>query len=1062
MLSVLNTTDRIYKIYQGQKYLLNEVQNYCGGHANAWYSRILQWCASTLVNSISLRTTALAVVLYLGRASLWKFLGYCYRYLADAPSLRHYISDQLGYEKGVDSRSKFHKHTWDNTELIDSTHTHPIDASMRTRARLAIFAFIEKVLKREVYEIGTFKPSKGEHDYYWAKDYTIPACTKVCTENHAIALIDVDYYLDLDRRLNSLPLVPVVIYTIVPEEACGMTGNTSFTFKEDGSFSSQLSGGSSYEHPLWSYSGDCITLWSPISLTSSIYRVERRAVAQHRAVLLLDPVRRLTGMKHLLSTLLVQHNYLTRFKPITNGFIVFDVLESEERKTTLARAGTYRAITLKRADLDTLLSLYKHSKTTLHVATLQGYLPSIEKNKLPILADYIRTETKYWEISYPGVRRVIHYQKGKEYDPEAPKTMLPFGNNIAGEAYAPDLTKDNERSCLQVRLLEPMKFSESHCVTIEEVEKYIDEFSKLFIRDFKLIPWSEEQVREKQPRPAQQLSLETAETRGVLEPDQQTKVSAFQKSETYPEDKAPRNISTVDPQLKCQYSRYVYPLSEHLKTEKWYAFGKTPRQVADTIVSVIKGAKEAVETDFSKFDGHKSYLFCALHKAVFMACVPESERETILHLYANTKDRECYTKMGINYYSGPTQLSGSPDTACFNSIDNKFVDFYGRRLQGMAPSKAYKGRGIFGGDDGLSTGLQEKFFILASNNMGLKVTSNVVKTGSPVTFLARYYPDPWNGSVESCLDVARQVPKFFVSSKGCTLSDEDKLVAKCIGIWLNDRNSPVLGPLATKVMNIKFGEPDREKILTYLGDVNYPGNPHLALLPWHLTVDFDEHYPNNVGPEVWETVKLPIDVEKFEMALSRCNTLYDLLNLPFCGDEHEPTALESNTSDKLVDQTVATDAELKDGMWITAQSAKKKQLSKPTKPKTVKLSKRAAQGTGVGPNPAEQRTEDKSNLAKAVGGASPKVANTAANRPAQKKQPQVVNKAKGKTGNDIPQKSKPSRKVVDVKTQPTAQKQPAPDKPKDSNYYAPLKAVSGGKGKTEHYSAKPAIKADNK
>jgi hypothetical protein len=221
------------------------------------------------------------------------------------------------------------------------------------------------------------------------------------------------------------------------------------------------------------------------------------------------------------------------------------------------------------------------------------------------------------DVVFPIAKSIHRYQfEPESYDPSAKASMVAFMSPIIHECYAPDLTAANERRCIAGRVTE-VKAGKM------EISPFLGQTMLSFVEQFLppsrfqvLDPTDDDELYARQNRPAQRRILQ--ESSVMIASEQSRIVKMFQKKEPYAEPKDPRPISTITGVDKGNYSKFIYPLSDYIKTQHWYAFGLNPIQIALRVAQVVASAQMAVNTDLSRFDGRVSAILRELEKLVLV------------------------------------------------------------------------------------------------------------------------------------------------------------------------------------------------------------------------------------------------------------------------------------------------------------------------------------------------------------------------------------------------------------------------------------------------------------
>lgn len=410
------------------------------------------------------------------------------------------------------------------------------------------------------------------------------------------------------------------------------------------------------------------------------------------------------------------------------------------------------------------------------------------------------------------------------------------------------------------------------------------EFAELLIpRPHILDPAVLDEVYAKQNRPSQRRILEQSETE---RPRRIAK--SFMKREAYGDVKDPRPITTINGPDKRDYSMFIYPISDILKTTDWYAFGKTPREIAIRVCEVLANATSAINTDFSRFDGRVSMILRTLERKILTRAYKRGYLGELLDLHRSQHNLRGVGRHGTRYTSAAARLSGSPETACFNSIDNAFVAYMTLRSEPFegkrrTPAEAWAALGIYGGDDGLTANVSTEESTRSSDMVGLVLECDEVSRGRfGITFLSRIYgPDVWYGDANSCCDLPRQLTKYHTTVNlpgGVTPLEKHREKAR--SFHLSDKNTPVIGPLVNKTIEL-------------FGEVGVTENTRL-MRKWDSEGTVDVQYPNEA--QEWMETYAEEALAKFNFDFGLFSAWVDsatadnILSPPLCGEILAPKA----------------------------------------------------------------------------------------------------------------------------------------------------------------------------
>jgi hypothetical protein len=720
---------------------------------------------------------------------------------------------------------------------------------------------------------------KGCRSYYWAKDLTTTPYDFEPSDNSLLAIVDVDQYIDMTQLLVS-QFKPTILYTVQPDQVAKVAKEYTYTFNSNNELVYRVTGGGEYIHPLWNYGQDHILLSQSIcgiTYIAASYLIDRRSTSPDHELVLLTPMARYTGFSAILASFLFGKT-LKRYQPVQGKFLRLETHGTTGTRRSTGSVGEYAQSNVTIAQDDTIKVLSRTSKLDLTVPQAMA-LTGMERAQVLPLVEYHRLGVNHDPtITFPLEVSLRRYQfEPEQYDPEARPLVIPFMNPLLPECFAPDQTAANERQCVQGRIADVKS-------ELNSVSPFLLECMQEFVAfvvpiPFCLTPLEEEEVYLRQNRPTQRRILDLAQ---YEEPERVVKM--FIKKEPYQNPKDPRPISTINGPDKAEYSRYMYAISDMIKWAPWYAFGTTPDEVAKKVADICSNADSVTDSDGNRWDGRVSYVMRELEKLLLLRAFTKIDRIRAVELHQTQIGIPCVGTYGTKYESGFARLSGSPETAVFNSVDNKFISYVGQRMTypHKSPFECYEMPGIYGGDDGLTADIDPKMLGKAAKMMGQVYTMNSVKRGSfGVTFLARIYgPDVWFGDPNSCCDLPRQLAKLHVTvALPKNVSPADKLVEKARSFYLTDSNTPILGHFVNKAVEIYGGVPEATEETR-------------PIRAWNSHLELEVQYPNRYDDWMLDYAKasLPdMDLDKFCDWISAADSLDYLLRAPIFA-EPKPAA----------------------------------------------------------------------------------------------------------------------------------------------------------------------------
>jgi hypothetical protein len=686
--------------------------------------------------------------------------------------------------------------------------------------------------------------------------------------------MDVDYYIDL----NSLLMCPRVylISSFQPSAVAHNGREFSFCFRADQTVDYSVTGGGGYQHRVWNLSRDVLSVqsWDYSGLiTYNTYNVDRRSTGPHHELVLLTPCVTITS-RFFVPSDLVPVAPLRRLAPCVGEFNILEFQRLGGRFRSYGRPGEFISNEISVEDDSALAGQARTSTAKFSSAAAKSHLGDRPSRDLITLVEYHRAhQTIQADLLYPVEGSVRTFQfEPESFEPDADPMMVPFCRPLYDGCFCPARARSSDQRFVDGRLNE---VAPGELVLTDFMLRCMEEFAALlFPEPGVLRPTSVEEVFNRQRRPTQQRILEFAAEAGGI--GAEGPIESFIKVEAYADLNDPRGISTIPGKTKLEYSRFLYAFSEHLLTFSWYAFGKTPLEIANRVATICRTASTVVNTDLSRFDGRVSNVLRHLDQLVMMRAFSTKYHAEMLVLMGNQFQQKGVTRFGVKYDTMMSRLSGSPETAAFNTMANAFMAYLtyrSTRLAGafIGPREAFARLGIYGGDDGLTADVKPALYMKACASVGQVLEIEEIRLGSfGVTFLSRFYsPDVWFGETSSMCDVRRQISKLHASvALPPSVTPMMKLHEKLTGYYMTDRETPIIGELATRMIEL------RGKSASNLGIANY-----------FSVHEENEQYPN-VGDEWMDAAiaqAMPdFDLDRFRIWMATHHSAEDMLNLPLC------------------------------------------------------------------------------------------------------------------------------------------------------------------------------------
>lgn len=844
----------------------------------------------------------------------------------DQETLRYYASQLLAFTadpikmKSESIRNMFTS-TPDITLPVNSNHTHGAAATDRSSASMFIGRLAARLGFDPVYVQMSRSDQrhhrKGTRSYYWAKDLNVDPSNEPITSNSLLALVDSDQYVDMPYLL-SKNVLPILLYTFQPEQVSKNTSEYSYTFDSEDVVTYNVSGGGRYTHPVWNYGSDSLIVqqyFFCLPVRTTTYSVERRQTMADHQVILLTPLSAWGPLMAWFANLVLDGPRLNRLSMHKEGFLRLYVQKKTGLFVSTGMPGAFLSATIPVTQDDAIRNLAAVSVTKLNPPQIRSVSALITMEESTILTRYHIAKTGDTQnYVYPVEHSIKRYQpEPMQYNPAAKPCLQPFMSPFIDACYAPDRCIQNEREAINARV-------DSIKSTVEitpQLHQYMMEFIELLVpTPHQGVPSDYQRVFEMQNRPRQRSLFNRAMS--TLNP--MRVIQSFMKAESYNGPKPARIISTINPSDKVDYSMYTYSFSDHIKTCVWYAFGKTPAETAERVATICVGSEWIVNSDLSRWDGRYSQVLRELEFLLLMRFFSPDHHEQLLELHSSQYNLKAFTSFGIKYDTDYTRCSGSPETAVFNSMANKFISYLAYRMERIkgsttpkyTPSEAYLQLGMYGGDDGLSSNMDLDIYHVACNMVGQKLEAESIPRGAfGVKFLARVYsPEVWFGSLDSCCDLPRQLSKFHATV--ClppSIKPVDKLLEKARAYFLTDSNTPIIGVFVNRVLELHGSPVLRRDELK-------------EMEIWGSHLDKALQYPNANGGgwmTYYATTVIPgLDPDAFAVWVHSCSSLTELLSPPLLV---EPTRPVNKGVDVVVNDEIipgSSQAELDQSLIVNA------------------------------------------------------------------------------------------------------------------------------------------------
>jgi hypothetical protein len=770
---------------------------------------------------------------------------------------RRAITLHLGSAIPTPTNYRSFRSAFNTTEVFKphtlKNHNHGVAAG----ARLSAIQFMNAVctatgMTRYSFQMSSSEQSRnvpGERMYYWAKDISAEPQFDVATDSNIITLIDVDYYVDMNDHLADTAK-PHMLYTVQPETAGRVGIEYSYTFNALGQLCWRVAGGAYYQHHVWNYGTDsflAVRRFLGIPYKTVLFDVQTQRHTPDKALVLLSPIRTFYGIAAFLSLFMAKP--LTRLNPVVGKYSKVVSYSPEGKFVSVAPQGSETSSTVAGALFDGLIATRNNSpKQQVNNFQVKSMLPkakseseeAITKDIVgPLLTEYLnnapdRIVDPIVIVDIPRITQMAFAVPDPTDKPSMEAFAAPFGvppgfvavrNKASGDqAVIGRVLLPREQA---INLLGEFKMTQLK-------QTALDEFVRRLVPDAHVgVPCDFDAIAERQIKPGQKRDLLNA---GNIGPYISNVIKAFMKGEVYGKPTDTRNISTFNAKAKITYAAYMYPIMDHLKQFPFYAFGQSPKKVAERVAHICKTSNVVQCPDLHRMDGWVNYFCRTIEEAVGLRFFQLEYAEGFRAAHAESFDNAGVTSDGFRYTQGPSRGSGEMGTSAWNTVIDLFIVFYALVLSGHSFDAAWLellDRVMAGGDDSIVGDVTDTILVRAARDIGFIMKCpgyNRATHDYGVNFLARVYgPDVWNGDSSSMCSLRRQMEKFHVTPS-VPLSPAQKLFEKALSFASTDINTPVIGQLCKAVANALPGTVTTNTITR-----------------WGDDVDVEERYPNTYG-----------------------------------------------------------------------------------------------------------------------------------------------------------------------------------------------------------------------
>lgn len=600
------------------------------------------------------------------------------------------------------------------------------------------------------------------------------------------------------------------------------------------------------------------------------HRVKRIDVGEHRCVVMVVPNTKFKGCGVRLRPFMLK-NALQQRKPFfftTEGGqkCVAERIKSNwkgEAGYSAAFVGSHKSYWIS----DDLLSTARNLTTNKSLPSLANvrvtYNTEFEGDDIERLAvglavalvsiDY-KPPAFSTSYEYGSVPHVVRQTTDELADGKRPKEIMAhtFQDPIAeGGAWVHTETEGTINDAVDRRIWEPaQKVADKFKLNLDTMQ-FIQEFAGLMYceitgrervpgTDGFLEPMDENEFEDSRNKTQHQKFMSVRDVYDIM--DEMDREGFLKREVQQKAYKAGRLITTFTAQQQVLGGRIAGAYGRALKACSWNGCGRTPEEITASVNEVAGGAEYVTDTDFTAQDAtietNKRVV-----ELYFLRCLFHSKYTMYLENWhwSDYSGKAIYGKKGTKRKSLPFEGrrgSGSPFTTYGNTPLTALFAYIALRLSGLSDVKAYKGLGVYSGDDGITANLPPEACQEAAELMGFLVKGGVNKLYVP--YLGRIYFDPIGQSTSSIQDPARTLYRLH-----CTLIDNDRFTAeeamimKAMCFQVTDKHSDFFGDWSEKVLK-EAGEKRQQSLKSKMLD--YPGlHPYFAITALKTDSTFQNH-----------------------------------------------------------------------------------------------------------------------------------------------------------------------------------------------------------------------------
>lgn len=735
------------------------------------------------------------------------------------------------------------------------------------------------------------------------KDLLAQARYDVIRDDDVVTFVDTDYYLS-DDELSSYAGRHMLLYSLCPDGLAGAGPDSRWRFVSEDTIVEVVRRGATYTHSVWDWNRDFVVLYR--NCCTYLYEVIQFDIGEARKVTALIHARTVYLPKFISTRLIpgLSDHGLRRMAVEKHGdYLIGTFGEPGKEKINLlpmTRANVppvkidpihWEALRIKSKAINP-----DTKKASLLASDVEDYMRRVRDEKIgePIGFHQNFLVHEYFTQCYQKSRHLTYQcntnASGELTLTEPPTIVYPIAPAIVPHAVGAARSTENSERSFQSRLENVKNTVEFD----EQTKQFAAEFTKLLIPDKmvgKITPVDRNVVKAKQSRPGQ-IANRSRINNGALDNNNMSgkkkkkslTTEAFLKMEANEEASDPRTIQQVPPFHTLGLSCFTYPLSDYMKAKHgaWFMPGKKPAEIARAIRNCEKHHSRLKGGDYSRMDGRTSlgYRHHVIRDTFARAFDP------VYHDYLfsmlDSEDEALVKTRGVKLTVRTLGaiLSGSPLTTFGNTVDNSFNEYCTRRRLGQSPSVAFRGLGLYYGDDSLFEAAIADDVTATATSLGMKMTIEADPEGSPAgryVFLSRVYPE--SRTCDASYPVVRRaLAKLTVTTNQLAKTERGKramCVVKGEAFAMVNGHVPIIGPLAR--LMAKSGQPtEKERRAVMNSDRDICWAIKHAPAPVELSNSQRELFVASIARDLGRPVN---EIDELDRVLRDAKSLNDVIDL---------------------------------------------------------------------------------------------------------------------------------------------------------------------------------------